>query len=491
MKRLCQATLHQLPATVVLPRYERSSIGAGLLHIGVGAFHRAHQALYTDTVINEQGGSWGIIGASLRSNTASEQLMPQDCLYTLVERDNDRQSERVIGALQSIMVATENPSALIELIAATHIKIVSLTITEKGYHYNPESNGLHTAHPEVLHDLQHFRSAPITAIGFIVAGLALRKQQRHTGITLLSCDNLPHNGTVLRKVITDFAMQTDAELSSWIDDNVSFPSTMIDRIVPATTQRDLDLLAMKMGIEDRAAIFTEPFTQWIIEDNFVAGRPEWECAGALLVDKVTPFEEAKLRLLNGSHSLIAYLGNVAGYDFVHQVVGDADFRELIRHYMDEVIPGLDVPDHFDTVDYRKQLLARFSNSSLNHRTAQIAQDGSQKIPQRWFSTLNNARCTQLNTHALAFAGWIHYLTGKRDNNEQYSVIDPLAADLQTIARSDGTSAVAPLLRRLGLGSITTSHPTFMLNATQHLQQLQQQSVKQVIRQFNSTASAEI
>jgi fructuronate reductase len=496
MKRLSQATLNQLPDSVAKPQYDRSAIQAGIVHIGVGAFHRGHQAFYTDAVLNKKSGDWGIIGASLRSANVSEQLMPQDCLYTLVEKNNGEQCERVIGSIQSIFVAADQPDALINALADEKIKIISLTITEKGYHFNTKINGLNVDNPDVQHDLRNYQSAPITAIGYLVAALAVRKQKQSAGVTLLSCDNLPHNGKVLQRVVRDFAKQVDASLALWIEQNVSFPSTMIDRIVPATTPADIDALANKLSLEDRAAIFTEPFCQWVIEDHFVRGRPQWELAGALMVDNVTPFEDAKLRLLNGSHSLIAYLGNLAGYDFVHQVVADADFYQLICRYMDEVIPGLEVPASFNVDEYRQQLLTRFSNSSLNHKTAQIAQDGSQKTPQRWFNSVNNARCTQLDAHALALAGWVLFLAGKRSNGqdhtvESYVVIDPLAAELQAAVNDNPNQAIENALRVIGLGAIIQSHPQFLRKANQFLQSLRNNGVKAVIAQFNATTPTEV
>src|SRR5690554_493451 len=289
MNRLNANTLGQLPGDVHLPKYDRATLKPGIVHLGIGAFHRAHQAFYTEAVLNKFGGDWGIIGCSLRSANVREQLAPQDGLYTLVERSGNGEKLQVIGAVQQALVGPEDPAALVAVMADPAIKIVSLTVTEKGYCHDPATGNLNLEHPDIAHDLQHL-DAPRTVIGYLVAALARRQQAGVKSFTVLSCDNLPDNGTTLGKVVQQFAHKVNADLARWIERNTLFPCTMIDRIVPATTPEDRDQLASQLGLRDEGAVVAEPFTQWVIEDRFVDGRPEWEAVGAELVASVTDYE---------------------------------------------------------------------------------------------------------------------------------------------------------------------------------------------------------
>jgi fructuronate reductase len=493
-KRLTAKTARHLPAAVALPRYDRSKIGAGIVHLGVGAFHRAHQAWYTDEVLNQQGGDWAIVGASLRSAAVSEQLLPQDCLYTLLEKQDGEVSVRLLGAIQALLVAAHDPAALIARLAAVTTRIVSLSITEKAYYQArnfAQQPGLDLQHSDIQHDLQHYQSHPITALGYLVAALEVRMTEGLPGLSLLSCDNLPNNGGVLRTVVTAFAQRVNPALAAWIAEHVSFPATMVDRIVPATTAEDINQVQSYLGVLDKAVVCTEPFSQWVIEDNFSQGRPDWQLAGALFVDDVAPFEAAKLRLLNGSHSLIAYLGCLAGYDYVHQVVADPDFNRLIHLYMGEVAPGLDLPNSFDLAQYRQTLLDRFGNAALNHRTSQIAEDGSQKVVQRWLHTVADKNCQQLTVHALAFAGWLRFIGGVTDAGLNFTIKDPQQAELaQLAATAENTERAAAedkqiiekVLALLGQELLLTSNPVFINQVQDCYQRLAKQGVKATIKQ---------
>lgn len=444
MNRLNPETLSSLPVSVVKPAYNRHQVGIGIVHLGVGAFHRGHQAYYTEKVLNARGGDWGIIGASLRSPTVRDQLAPQSGLYTLVEKQGTEQRCQVIGAVKEVLVGPENPQALIAQMANTTTKVISLTITEKGYCHDPANGSLQLDHPAIQRDLTCYKDEPASAIGYIVAALAKRKQLGRPGVTLLSCDNLPNNGKVLQRVVLEFARRVDQTLPEWIEKYVTFPCTMVDRIVPATTDEDLRALEQAMGVDDRGAVITEPFSQWVIENKFAQAMPDWGGAGALIVDDVAPFEEMKLRLLNGSHSIIAYLGYLAGYDYVHEVMADEDFHRLICHYMDEeVTPTLKVPAGFDLVAYKQQLCERFANPALHYKTRQVAQDGSQKIPQRWLNSVRelNSMGRKAEIHALAVAGWIRYLESVRDSGESFTVEDPMADLLKTLVNDAENGSV--------------------------------------------------
>jgi len=452
MRRLHTDSLAQLPNSVELPNYQRETIAAGIVHLGIGAFHRAHQAYYTEKVLNQSGGDgrkgdWRIIAASLRSAGVRDQLEPQQGLYTLIEKSGEQQRCQVMGAIERVLVAPEDPQALITTMADAAIKVISLTVTEKGYCHNPASGEIDWQHADLLHDLAHYREAPRTAIGYLAAALRLRGAARRP-VTLLSCDNLPSNGRLLARVLKAFVKRVDPELLAWIDASVSFPCSMVDRIVPAVTETELQTNAALLGLEDNALVVTEPFCQWVIEDAFATQVPDWKSAGALIVADVEPFEELKLRLLNGSHSIIAYLGYLAGYDYVHQVMADPLFAALVSRYMAETSPALSLPEGFDVAAYQVQLVERFKNAALNHLTAQIAQDGSQKIPQRWLATLRTrlAEGEDINILALAIAGWFRYLHLVRDSGERFNISDPLGERLVALAASnERTSMVSRLL----------------------------------------------
>ncbi len=449
LNRLTTDTLPTLQSGVELPQYCREDTHCAIVHLGVGAFHRGHQAWYTEQVMNQFGGNWGIVGASLRSSQVQQQLTPQDGLYSLVVRDSDQQSVQVIGALQKVIVAPQEPQALLAQLSSEATQLVTLTITEKGYCYDFSAQDLDFNHADIVSDLASYPEQVVSAVGFLVAALDQRCQQQRP-LTIISCDNLPANGKLLKQVVLSFAERVNSSLVEWIEEFVSFPCSMVDRIVPATTELDVKALQKTLNLDDQAAVFTEPFSQWVIENNFKTQVPAWDKVGALFVDDVIPFEEMKLRLLNGSHSIIAYLGDLAGYDYVHEVMADSRFTHLIRRYMDDVAGvTLKIPDSFDLSAYKDLLLKRFSNSSLNHKTSQIAQDGSQKIPQRWLSVarenFQHGRDSRLL--ALAIAGWIKYLQGRRDSGENYAVVDPLSETFSelTTRLSDSETLVTAVL----------------------------------------------
>ena len=432
MTRLNQAQLDQLPSSVKVPQYDRTKIAAGIVHLGIGAFHRAHQAFFTEAVLNQFGGDWGIIGCSLRSSAVREQLAPQDGLYTLASRGSDSKELQVIGAVKEVMVGPENPAALIDVMASPATKIVSLTVTEKGYCHNPATGDLNLQHPDIIYDLKH-PDAPRSAVGFIVAALKKRRDRGIHSFTAMSCDNLPENGEVLEKVVAQYAEQVDVSLAAWIKQHTRFPSTMIDRIVPATTDEDRAEIEARLGMRDQGAVIAEPFAQWVIQDTFSNGRPQWEAVGALLVGDVRIFEKMKLRLLNGSHSTLAYCGYLSGFDTISQVMCEPAFVKLVTTFMErEAGETLNVPAGFNVGHYQRQLRERFANTSLKHRTWQIAMDGSQKLPQRLLETLREQIAGQghIDILCLAVAAWIRYVSGVDEMGQPIDVSDPLAAQLR-------------------------------------------------------------
>ena len=434
--RLSQNSLATLAAGIKAPAYDRGAVKPGIVHLGIGAFHRAHMAVYVDDLL-ENDPSWGIVGASLRRPDTKEALEPQDGLYTIAVRDAAGTHPRVIGSILSVMDANSQREDLLALMADPAIRIVSLTVTEKGYCHDPANGELDEKHPDIVHDLAH-PGAPKSAPGMLVEALARRRAAGIAPFTVMSCDNLPNNGQTAKRIVTRLAALRSPELGQWVE-NVAFPSTMVDRIVPSTTDADRAEIAKLIGAEDAWPIMTEPFTQWVIEDHFPSGRPAFEKAGAQIVSDVEPFEHMKLRMLNGSHSTMAYTGYLGGYDSIAEVMGDDAYVKLIHGLMtEEVMPTLDMPG-VDLGAYRDQLLERFRNPALKHRTWQIAMDGSQKLPQRLLGTVRDRLKAGegIERLALGVAAWMRYVTGVAEDGSEIDVRDPHALKMHAIAADAG------------------------------------------------------
>ena len=449
MRRLANTTLAELSNSARLPSYDRAAVSTGIVHLGLGAFTRAHQLVYTDDALTAGAPDWGVLGASLRSAETRDALGPQDGLYVLATRDAAGERLRVVGSLTGLLVAPENPEALIAAMAAPAIRIVSLTVTEKGYCHDPATGQLNEDHPDVRHDLMHL-AAPRSAPGFIVAALARRRAAGVAPFTILSCDNLPANGKTAKRVLVRFAELVDRDLGRHLADALACPSTMVDRIVPATTDEDRARISAALGAEDAWPVVTEPFSQWVIEEGFPLGRPDWGAHGAEIVTDVAPHEAMKLRLLNGAHSSIAYLGGLAGFATVAEAMTDPAIAVFVERLMfGEVIPVLTPPPGADVQAYARALIARFRNPALHHRTAQIAMDGSQKLPQRLLGTARDrlARGLELPCVALGIAAWMAFVARTED------LLDPMAVELRRRAEEAGPIAerLAPAL--LGIEAI--------------------------------------
>ncbi|HEX2942917.1 MAG TPA: mannitol dehydrogenase family protein [Rhodopila sp.] len=449
MIRLSPATLSQLRPGTGRPLYDRAMLRPRIVHLGLGAFARAHLARYTEDVLNapsrgRDGADWGIAGVSLRHADQRDRLQPQDGLFTALERDGGGTRASVIGSVVSLHVAPEDPAAVVRLLAAPETAIVSLTVTEKGYCHDPATGRLDAAHPDISHDLAHADS-PRSAVGLLVAALAQRRQRGQVPFTVLTCDNLPANGPLLAGLVRDFAALRDAALASWIEARGAFPATMVDRIVPATTPADLDAAAEATGLSDVAPVTHEPFRQWVIEDRFAGDRPAWEHVGAQIVTDVAPFEHMKLRLLNGAHSALAYLGYLAGHETICDAVGDPVLRRFVQRLWGEILPMVPPPPGVALQDYTASLLTRFANPAIRHRTWQIAMDGSQKLPQRLLATIRERLHAGLPVRALAVAvaAWIRYVGGIDEAGRPIDVRDPLAAQLRGLA--NGPDAVRQVL----------------------------------------------
>lgn len=411
--------------------YDRTALRPRILHFGFGAFARAHPMVYLHHGLAAAGGDWGVVAARLNSGVdALDALDQADGLYHVAEADGDTITLREIGVLTgSCHPARDGAAALPALIASAPMSLILLTITEKGY--CTKAGALDVDHPGIRADLAG--GAPSTAIGVIVAGLAQRRTAGHGGLTILSCDNQPHNGALTRAAVLDFATALDPELASWISTHVRFPSSMVDRIVPAMTDESRAVIRDAMDAEDPNAILCEPFRQWVIEDDFAGDIPPFAAGGALLVPDVRPFEEMKLRLLNGAHTTLAWLGQLLGHETVSDCMQDNDLRTALRHLMlAEQAPTLTLPGGIDIVAYADDLLTRFANPRLRHRLAQIAMDSSQKMPQRLLAPIaqNIAADRDWSISALALAAWIK---GLRD---LAPIDDPRQAELNAAAASD-------------------------------------------------------
>jgi fructuronate reductase len=383
--RLCNAALAGLKRDVRTPRYDRSGVTPGIVHLGIGGFHRAHQAAYVDDCLADGAQGWAIVGASLRSPDTRDCLGPQDGLYTLSVRDTGREELRVIGSVVELLVAPEDPGRLLARLADPRTRIVSLTVTEKGYAVDLGTGGLRDDHPDIRHDLAD-PARPRSTLGFLAEAIERRRRAGIAPFTLLSCDNLPRNGRTLARVLGEFAALRGDGLAAYIEAEVPCPASMVDRIVPGTTDADRLALSTRLGAEDEWPVLTEPFSQWVIEDRFAAGRPPLERHGVEFVRDVEPFEHMKLRLLNGAHSALAAVGRLAGLATVADGMAHPLLRRFIDAYWSAVVPTLSV-GKAEASAYTARLVRRFENQALRHLTSQIATDASQKIPQRIVSPL--------------------------------------------------------------------------------------------------------
>ncbi|WP_232459893.1 mannitol dehydrogenase family protein [Curvibacter sp. AEP1-3] len=439
MNRLNDTTLAALPASVARPAYDRRALKTGIVHLGIGAFMRAHMAAATEAAIAAGDLRWGITGVSLRQPDTRDALAPQDGLYTLAIRDaapqgQPRQRLQVIGAVLRMLVAPENPQEVLDAIAAPDTRIVSLTVTEKGYCHDPATGTLRLDHPDIVHDLAHPKT-PRSAVGMLVYGLQLRHTLGHGPLTLMSLDNLPANGRVLRAAVLRFAEEIDSKLSLWIERLCCFPCSMVDRIVPKTTDADRAAVSAALVCADAWPVLGEPFFDWAIEDEFAADRPDWTLGGARFVPDAEPFEKLKLRMVNGTHSSLAYLGAMAGWQTVDKAIAQPTLHTHIEALMrDEIEPTLPALPGLDVAAYRHNLLARYANPALAHRTHQIAMDGSQKLPQRLLGTLRDrlARELPVTRMALGLAAWMHFLRGVDEQGQTYRIDDPHAEALCTL-----------------------------------------------------------
>ena len=445
---LSNKTVDSLDPKVAVPSYDRSTLTSGLVHLGVGGFHRAHQAMYLDRLMNDgKATDWAITGVGVlpKDDKIVEALNSQDGLYTLVVKHPDGRLEpRVIGSIVQMLHAPSDPEAVLAAMSDPATRIVSLTITEGSYLIDQVTGEFDAKHPSIQPDLAQ-DAVPSTAFGFIVEALRRRRAAGVEPFTVMSCDNLPGNGDVAHQTITAFARLKDAELGDWIDEHVEFPNSMVDRITPVTSQEDIDRLAAEFGIQDKWPVVTEPFTQWVLQDDFPAGRPPFEDVGVQVVPDVVPYELMKLRLLNASHQALTYLGYLSGYRYAHEVAQDPLFEEFLLGYMtQEGSPTLPEVPGVDLDAYRGELVERFANPEVRDTLARLCAESSDRIP-KWLvpvirEDLKAGR--PIDRSALVVASWARYAEGVDEQGEPIDIVDHRKDEVMAAAAKQGEDDLA-------------------------------------------------
>ena len=489
MTPLTTGTVAEL--TIPIPGYDRSAVTAGIVHFGVGGFHRAHQAMYLDLLM-EQGKAldWGICGIGVMPSDARMRdiMEEQNCLYTLVLKDNDGTWEpRVIGSIVEYLFAPDAPEAVIEKMADPAIRIVSLTVTEGGYNLHPVTGEFDAANPAVQADLVP-GATPRTIFGLITEALVRRLERGVPPFTVMSCDNIQGNGHVAHKMFSAFARLRDPELAAWMEANVRFPNSMVDRITPVTTDDDRAQISARFGVDDQWPVVCEPFTQWVLEDTFTAGRPPYEDVGVQVVPDVEPYELMKLRLLNASHQALCYFGYLAGYRLVHDVARDPLFAEFLLGYMhDEAEPTLAPVPGIDLHGYMDQLIERFSNGGVRDTVARLCADSSDRIP-KWLLPVVRENLTagrDVSMAAAVVASWARYSEGTDEQGEPITVVDRMADELRAIAGRQGADPTAFIANRELFGDLV-DEPGFVEPYLRTLESLHAVGSRETLRALMSS-----
>jgi mannitol 2-dehydrogenase len=453
MTQLNEKTLSTLASALPVPGYDRSAVRTGIVHFGVGGFHRAHLAMYVDRLLDQgKALDWGITGVGVlpQDRPMHEVMAAQDCLYTLVVKDPDGSLHpRVVGSIMDYLFAPDDPEAVLRRMTDPATRIVSLTVTEGGYHVNQVTGDFDADDPGIQKDLQP-GATPSTAFGFIVEALARRRAEGTDPFAVMSCDNIQGNGHVAQRMIGAFARLRDPELGDWIAEHVSFPNSMVDRITPVTTDADRALLAERFGVEDRWPVVCEPFTQWALEDRFPSGRPPVEEVGVQVVGDVGPYELMKLRLLNASHQGLCYLGYLSGYRYAHEVCADPLFAGFLLGYMDqEATPSLEPVPGVDLDAYKHELIARFANPEIRDTLARLCAESSDRIPKWLLPVVRHQLATggAFRRSALVVASWARYAEGVDESGQPIEVVDRRRDQVMSRARRQREHPLAFLTDR--------------------------------------------
>ncbi|MET4047031.1 mannitol dehydrogenase [Rhodococcus sp. 1163] len=457
--KLNSHTLADFIEDVEVPTYDRSEVTAGIVHFGVGGFHRAHQAMYVDRLLQQgEASEWGICGVGVLPGDQKmrDVMEAQNCLYTLALKHSDGAWDtRVIGSIVEYLFAPEDADAVIEKMAAESTRIVSLTITEGGYNFSATTGEFDTASPAIAADLEP-GATPSTTFGLVVAALARRKDRGLKPFTIMSCDNIEGNGHIAESTFTTFARLKDPALAEWITAEGAFPNSMVDRITPVTTPEVVQELSDRYALDDQWPVAGEPFTQWVLEDKFTLGRPAFEHVGVQVVDDVTPYESMKLRLLNASHQALCYFGYLSGYRLVHEVAQDSLFAEFLLAYMDdEATPTLQAVPGIDLGEYKKTLIERFSNPEIRDTVARLCAESSDRIP-KWLlpvirTNLDNGGPITLATAVVA--SWARYAEGVDEQGQPIEIVDQLKDSLVPLARKQKDDPTAFISNRAVFGDL--------------------------------------
>lgn len=432
--------LSRLPLAVQKPSYDRTALAPGMAHLGVGAFHRCHQAEYTDDLLSHRLDSWGVIGVNIRPPRLAGTLGSQGGLYTRLIRQDNQVEPRVIGSIVRVVDSQDGAAPALEVLASAGIELVTMTVTEKGYCHIPSNGALDLDHPDIVHDLAN-PTMPRSVPGILARALELRMASHGRPVTLLSCDNIPANGVILENVVRALASRRNNGLADWIAANVAFPSAMVDRIAPATTPADIELVAQRFGYHDAAVVVGEPFRQWVIEQKFAGRVPRWDLVGASFVGDVTPFEHLKMRVLNGAQTTLATLGVLAGLEHTFDAIADPLLADFVRRMLvEETLPTLMPVPGVEPLAYVEQSLGRLRNTAIRHRNHQIATDGSQKIVQRLLNPIRDrlAKDESIALLSVPVAGWMAYLIQASARfGKRWPVSDPYAGKVADIADATG------------------------------------------------------
>lgn len=485
MTEIRAETLASMPEGIEVPRFDRGKVSVGIVHLGVGNFHRAHQAVYLNSLMNAgRALDWGICGVGVLPGDRNMQaaLQAQDCLYTLVVKYPDgRCAPTVVGSIVDYLFAPDDPERVVEAMARPETRIVSLTITEGGYNLHPVTGEFDTDNDTVRQDLVP-GATPRTAFGLVTEALARRCSRGLPPFAVMSCDNIQGNGEVARRMFTAFARLRDDELGEWVHDNVPFPNSMVDRITPVTTDDDRVQLAEQFRVKDAWPVVCEPFTQWVLEDRFELGRPPLEEAGVQLVADVEPYELMKLRLLNASHQAMAYLGYLAGYRFAHEVAKDPAFARFLRDYMDrEATPTLRPVPGIDLESYKTTLLERFANPQIRDTISRLCADSSDRIP-KWVLPVIRAQLHtdgEIDRAALVVAAWARYAEGVDEQGRPIAIADRLKQPLMAAAARQRQDPSAFIANRQLFGELI-DNPRFVATYTSHLASLHAQGARATV-----------
>jgi len=476
-------------STVATPRYDRAAASASIVHLGVGGFHRSHLAVYCDELLEARSGSqWGICGVGLLESDKAmrEALVAQDGLYSVISKSAEGRDVRVVGSILEYLWAPAERETVLARLSGEEAKIISITVTEKGYGYDPVAQGLDATNEGVRHDLEN-PQAPLTAVGCVVEALRRRRAAGLGGLTVLSCDNLQENGHVVRRCVLDMAEAgREVGLRGWIEEQVTFPNSMVDRITPSTESADIDWLSQEHGIEDAWPVSCETFRQWVLEDNFCAGRPAWEDVGALFVPDVYPYELMKLRLLNTSHSVVAYPAYLLEHRTMDDAMADADVDEFAAGYMEEITPTIPAVPGVELAPYKKTLRERFGNPGIKDQVQRIAQDGSSKIANQMVPIIqeNIAAGRSVLRSAALVGAYIQYMSGVDEQGAPISIQDPLLDVLQPLAREACAKGDASAFVAAAFGEDLSSQGAFMQPLQEFLVSFKKQGVRKTLQFLN-------